>query len=356
MKRALIFLVALAATPGFSQDDILPRPPKGAPRDNELARLVRNTRVGEAQHYRNLVVYPLFTSGRARRGYWTLDEALTKGAMRISEKGEGSVPELLVENLADEPIFLLAGEIVTGGKQNRVISQDVLLPPRSGLISLGVFCVEQGRWTHQTKYFAVEGDLAHGRLREQLSSSFASQGDVWSEVERKAGAVAPAAPGRTRYLGNIYEDREVQKSVEQYTKPIVLPGDANGMAVVIGGRVVGVEIFGDSETFGKLRDKLLRSYAVDAIEYAFEPKPIAGRELIEDFLRRADSARLVPKRMIGIGRLFGVECAGMYGSVLVWHEQRGARGVVHASLFAESRMEERLPIVPLPRPLPRYRD
>jgi hypothetical protein len=108
------------------------------------------------------------------------------------------------------------------------------------------------------------------------------------------------------------------------------------MAVVIDGRVVGVEIFGNSETFGKLRDKLLRSYAVDAGECRSEEKVRDLRDEVARFLRRAGDVRLAPKESIGLGQFFKIESGGLYGSVLLWQEQRGAHDVVHAGLFDES--------------------
>lgn len=354
MKKLSVLLTVLLATGGFcDEEDILPRPPKPIRGENELARLVRDTRIGDPQQFKNLTVFPLFTAGRGRNGYWTLDQALAKGLMKISEKGEGSVPDLLVENTSDEPVFLLAGEIVRGGKQNRVISQDILVPPRSGLINVSVFCVEHGRWTRQTQYFVNESEMAHGTLRQEMSAPSVSQQQVWSEVARKADAIAPSAAAGTGYLGKIYADAEVKGNVDEYARAITMPSDANGMAVVICGRVVGVEMFCDSETFNKLRDKLLRSYAVDAIEYGRMEKSYGGRETVERFLNLAQRARLVPKQTIGLGRLLGVEGTGLYGSVLTWHEQKGAYGVVHASVFAEGRPVEvtppHPPVVPFER-------
>jgi hypothetical protein len=355
MKQVLIALMVLVTARGFGEEEMLPRPPRPPGSASELSRLIAETRIGEGQSYRNLVVYPLFTSNRARRGYWTLNQALAKELIRISEKGVGSVPELLVENQSDEPVFLLAGEIVTGGKQNRVVSQDILLAPHSGPIGLGVFCVEQGRWTQRTQYFGAEKELAHGKLRQQLNAPAVSQSVVWNEVARKADAVAAAVPNETRYLGKIYESGQVRRDLDDYTKAIVWSEDANGMAVMIGGRVVGVELFCDSETFARLRDKLLRSYAVDAIEFSGIVKPMPGRDVVEQFLQNAQRAQLTPKETIGIGRLFAVNGGGIYGSVLFWHAQTGAHGVVHAGLFAAPGVEQPPVIVPFaPRPLPRW--
>jgi hypothetical protein len=356
MKRIWFLLFPLVIANAFGEGDIEPRPPKRVLPATDLAQLISDTRIGEPQQYKNLAVFPLFTSGRATRRYWTLDQALVKGVLRISEKGEGSVPELLAENRSDEPIFLMAGEIVTGGKQNRVVSQDILLAPRSGPVGLGVFCVEQGRWTQQARYFGVEKEMAHATLRQSLSAPTVSQGMVWGEVSRITEALAAAQPNETRYLGKIYEAGEVKRDLDDYTRAIVWTQDANGMAVMIGGRVVGAELFGDAETFASLRDKLLRSYAVDAIESVDSTKVGAGREAVERFLRNAQQARLSRKDTIGVGRLSGIEGRSVYSSVLTWHEQRGAHGVVHASLFEDLRADIRPPVVPMPRPLPRYRD
>ena len=355
MKRALMllsflsaaFTLGLVATIGWAETDIMPRPPKPMPVGSDLARLVQDTRVGDGYAYRQFVVYPLFTTGRGEHGVLTMDEAVSRGLLRVTEKGEGSVPELLVENRADEPIFLLAGEIVKGGKQNRVIAQDVLLAPRSGPISLGVFCVEQGRWVNQTERFEAESSMAHGYLRQKLNAPTTSQSEVWSEVSRKTAAVAPSAAGGSHYLGKVYEDKSVRGDVDQYIKPITLPGDANGMVVVIGGQVAGVEIFGDHETFAKLQAKLLRSYAVDALECKSAEKGATDRHVVEQFLRRAGSARLAQKETVGIGQFFKIDGGGLYGSLLRWHEQSGVHRVVHVSLF-----EQNAAVVPTPKPRP----
>ena len=335
MKKWICLLGVLVAWGAGGQSDIMPRPPKPAPTGNELAQMIHDTRVGRPQTYRHLAVYPLLTRGAGGRGYVTLDDAIARAVLVVTEKGGGNVPELLVENRGDEPIFLLAGQIVNGGKQNRVIAQDVLLAPRSGPISLGVFCVEQGRWVRQTDQFDGEKEMAHSNLRQQLNAPGASQRGVWDEVGRKASAVAPSAAGGTRYVGKVYEDKDVKESVDDYLKNVQLPGDANGMAVVLAGRVVGVELFGDTETFGKLRDKLLRSYAMDALEYKDAGK-VAERRVVEQFLRRAEDVRLVARESVGIGQFFKVEGGHLYGSVLVWRDQPGRQAVAHASLFDDS--------------------
>ena len=175
--------------------------------------------------------------------------------------------------------------------------------------------------------------MAHGKLRGQLNAPAVSQDAVWGEVARKSAAVGAAAPNETGYLGRTLEDEEVKREVGEYARRISLADGSNGMAVLIGGRVVGVEIFGDAETFGRLRDKLLRSYMVDAIEYGSASKRPDAASLVEEFLRRAANARQVSRPTIGIGRFLKIDDPALYGSVLHWHRQEGANGVVHASVF-----------------------
>jgi hypothetical protein len=180
--------------------------------------------------------------------------------------------------------------------------------------------------------------MAHSNLRQQLNApSPASQSAVWGEVSRKAGALAPDAAGGTAYLGKVYDDKTVKDSVDDYAGKIRLPAEANGMAVLIGGRVVGAELFGDAETFARLRDKLLRSYANDALEFkGAAEKSGDDRGAVERFLRRGTDVRLVLRETIGLGQFYRLEGGSLYGSVLVWQEQRGAHGVVHASLFDDA--------------------
>src|SRR5262245_43524884 len=52
---------------------------------------------------------------------------------------------LAVDSSADEPIFIQSGDIVKGGNQDRVVTSDQLIPPRSKGLHLPVFCVEAGR-------------------------------------------------------------------------------------------------------------------------------------------------------------------------------------------------------------------
>ena len=89
--------------------------------------------------------HPIHQGGRdAGTPPLTLDEAMRTGAIRVVETG--NVGELIVNNPGDRDIFIQAGDIVKGGKQDRVLTASMIVPPNSGDIPIGAFCVEQGRW------------------------------------------------------------------------------------------------------------------------------------------------------------------------------------------------------------------
>jgi len=93
-----------------------------------------------------LTVYVVRASQTDSRSYITLDEGLKSGAVELRERGSGDVNSLEVENGSDKYLFLHVGDIIRGGKQDRTIATDVLIPPRSAPIAVDAFCVEHGRW------------------------------------------------------------------------------------------------------------------------------------------------------------------------------------------------------------------
>jgi hypothetical protein len=93
----------------------------------------------------NLAVY--FVHGTSAPGPvpLTLSEAVAAGKVTVHETG--NVSQLAIENIGGEPVFVQAGDIVKGGRQDRVLTVSFLVPPNSGRMSIGAYCVERGRWT-----------------------------------------------------------------------------------------------------------------------------------------------------------------------------------------------------------------
>jgi hypothetical protein len=186
-----------------------------------------------------LALVPIATTEPSDQDYLVLDDAMAEGLVVISERGP--VSSLTLDNRSDRPLFLLAGEVVLGGKQDRIIGKNTIIAAKT-TEELPVFCVEHGRWSGRQATFASAGALAHSTLREK--ASFDGQGDVWAEVAKK-NARRGTANGTDTYrqtaaqqtgdatLAAWDEDLDAQlRAIPADVRPMVV-----GYAVALGGEV-----------------------------------------------------------------------------------------------------------------------
>lgn len=121
--------------------------------------------IGPAVDSGRLTMHPLINENIIEPQYLTLDQALGNGVITISEVSQsGRVPELMVTNRGKQPVFLLDGEELKGAKQNRVLNVSVLVPGDRKIV-VPVSCVEQGRWSQQTRSFKAAGHTMPARMR-----------------------------------------------------------------------------------------------------------------------------------------------------------------------------------------------
>jgi hypothetical protein len=270
-------------------------------------------RLLEPISYENLTMFPVVSSsGYDTSAFLTLEEGLSRGEVTIREQGaetlirnrgnarpipQGyggpSVNQLVLINRSKRPLLLLAGELVSGGKQDRIIAKDRIVPPFGDPLPLDVFCVEHGRWSAGSSFNEAK-TIAHPSVRENAAIN-QKQDDVWAAVtagSNVAGRLASpsAAPARvssadinetvtveaqTQSYRKIYESRRVGSSVEAVVEEMQrrfrretsgLKGErVVGVVVAYGGEVAWSDIFASSELFDAYWNKLLRSYAVEAV-------------------------------------------------------------------------------------------
>lgn len=208
----------------------------------------------------------------------TLDEALSSGQAAVYETGD--VNNLEIENLSDDRLlFVQSGVIVKGGKQDRVLSVDLVLPPGSGRTSTAAFCVEHGRWSQRgeesAQSFASADKAIAGKGLKLAAKSEKSQDGVW-------GAVAAAQATLTEVVGGnvaapespssfqltLENERVVQAIAAQIVALKELPDeqpDATGFIYAINGQIAGGDIYGSPELFRKLWAGLLEASAIEAV-------------------------------------------------------------------------------------------
>ncbi len=292
MIRQAIAACALVALPALASAQVQEKNRvKETPLDKERAVLAPVV-------HANLALYPVVSTAKPPRDvdYLVLDEGMKKGVVAVVEKGGGDVNQLELRNRSDRPLFLMAGEVVIGGKQDRIIGKNTIVAPRTSE-SVPVFCVEHGRWTGRKAEFSSAEALAHTELRKK--ASFSDQGEVWKEVSAK-NAKRNLSNDTDTYR-RVAQDSSVVKSVASYDKAIgsglaALP-DADrmiGFVVALDGKVVAIETFVSPGLFHKVKDKLLRSYYVEAVDHVFDaarpPAPPAAGA-ITGFAEKARRAR-----------------------------------------------------------------
>jgi hypothetical protein len=266
----------------------------------------------------NLTVFPVVAStSHDTHGFLTLDEGLKSGEVEVTESGRvggmirrrqqggvvhpsypvrdgAQVNKLVLVNNSKRPLILLAGEIVTGGKQDRVIGKDRIVPADSDPIDLDVFCVEPGRWVGSSEKFmfgSVSGGMAAPAVRGKAMSD-KDQQKVWAEVGKaKEGMArelrsptlaqsvpAPAAAEQvelTTSYAKVMQNDEVKTRVDSMAGPIeqeyqstiqqLRDRNALGVVVAVNGEIVWVDIFASTNLLEKYWPKLVRSYASEAV-------------------------------------------------------------------------------------------
>jgi len=258
----------------------------------------------------NLTVFPVATSKSYDTAeFLTLDEGLRSGDVVVTEAGQArgfirrrpgdplvihpardaEVNRLVLVNNSKRPLLLLAGEIVTGGKQDRVIGKDRIVPAESDPVDLSVFCVEPGRWVAangKADFSAGRNDININTLASigVRGSAMANknQQQVWDNVNKSKQAMEMAVPASsavevnsTTSYARVMDNKEVQQRVNAVAEPVqhnyesvihqLRDKNAVGVVVAVNGEIVWADIFASTQLLQKYWPKLVRSYATEAV-------------------------------------------------------------------------------------------
>jgi hypothetical protein len=215
--------------------------------------------------------------------YTTLKQALEQKKIVVSEQvadGEGSaqVNSLFLENTSNDTIMILAGEVVTGGKQDRVIAQDIILDPHSGKHDVSVFCVEPYRWevhagSDAYDAYDFDGYMNVGSVSiRRTAVKEKDQQKVWDEVGKVTqDNKAETSSGTYAALQNSKEFQEnLQRYITFYKTKFDNDPDVIGVVAVTGDTVLGCDLFATNQLFRQSFENILYSYATEAITYGKE--------------------------------------------------------------------------------------
>jgi len=347
--RVLVTVIAMMATAGIVCLGLLPVHAGEQPSPSGY-------KVLDPIRHGSLTVFPVVAPKSYPTGeFLTLDEGLRSGEVVVTEYGSVSgllrrhptpalrhdnaeVNRLVLINNSKRPLLLLAGEIVAGGKQDRVIGKDGIVPPESDPVDLSVFCVEPGRWVASSDHFGASGTTyasgtgggvagsSGGTLMAQPSVRAKAMADkdqnqVWAEVRKQQQSIseavavsAPSAAGQvasTSSYARVMENKDVKEKVDEVAMPIeqnyhsliqqLRDRKAVGVVVAVNGRIIWSDIFASTELLEKYWPKLVRSYASEAVVTRAKSGD-ASLEQAQAFLGHMDGRKEVIESEPGIYR------------------------------------------------------
>ena len=245
--------------------------------------------VGEPITYGALAVFPVYVEAAERaQQFLTLDAAEELGVVVITEKSGGSVPAVIIRNTGDAAIYICAGEVIFGGKQDRMIAHDVVIAP-SETIEVKVRCVESGRWHGTSSHFTSGGFMGSNKVRGAVQ--FMEQSDVWNRVaEQNADLEAQTNTGTYRAA---LTHEEIQILYDEFAGEILphLEGDnLVGMIIAVNGEILCIDIFGNPGLFNDLKGKILKASVLDIIGIEEEGISTPSKAQILEFYREATEA------------------------------------------------------------------
>jgi len=297
-------------------------------------------------HFGNLTVLPLLRTNpsSAEPGYLLLEEAMRRGAARVAEIEGGSVPEIRFENLSDQPVLILDGEELIGARQNRALNLTILAPPKQS-ITIPVSCVEAGRWSSRYDPFIPGLRFLYSKVRRDRSAHVteslwqsgtprSDQAALWADIEEKAARMGAHSP--TQAMGAIYERHSL--TLEQYTRAFPWQERQAGVAFAIGGTPFGLDLLDHPKTMQAVLPRLIRSYALDALELPQMQTDPCSAEHFQEFISKASEAPAFTRPAVGLGKDVRFQANGVTGAAL-WAEER----YVHVCAFRSDENTQQSP-------------
>lgn len=261
--------------------------------------------------HKNLTVFLVHGKDTTTKTFLTLQEALAQKKVRVYETKD--VNELAIRNLSNQDIYVQSGDIVRGGEQDRMISVDFIVPPRSGRMPIAAFCVESDRWNKRgneaPSTFSVSENTVALKEIKLAAKRENSQQAVWTNVtlaqeklaENVGGSVRSRASASSLELS--MEDSKVKQTTAAYINTLSSivrnKSDVIGYVFAINGHVNSADVYASRGLFVKLWPKLLKASAVEAIAELNKeeaPKPVTS-ETIETFLAESEKAKPATKQV-----------------------------------------------------------
>ena len=318
-------------------------------------------RISAPYTYQNLTIFLIHGEDTSsNKNLITLQEAMEMKVFKVYETED--VDELIVENISPKyDVFIQSGDIVKGGKQDRVLAISIIIPRNSGKVSIEAFCVESERWegrgneskkefssseerivskelkiaTYGTRpgtgsgsgngvgsgsgggYGAGSGSgsgsgSGAGSVSEvvTVAGSRGSQTEVWKEVANAQKNISAnvtvdvTANASSSSLQLSLENKKLEKAREGFVKKLSDitkdKTDVIGYAFAINGEINSADIYVSNHLFAKLWPKMLKAAVTEAISLADQAKAETEPTAgdISTFIAHADKGSAKERRTV----------------------------------------------------------
>jgi hypothetical protein len=269
-------------------------------------------RISAPYTYKNLTIFLIHGKDESSgKNVLTLQEAMEMKVLRVYETSD--VNELEVENISKHyDVFIQSGDIVKGGKQDRVLAVSIMIPARSGRISIDAFCVESGRWEkrkgEEVGQFSSSNDRLVTKDLKLAANKSSSQQEVWAKVSeaqarisRNVGGSVASADSATSLQLSL-ENRKVTATSAEYIRNLqkVIEGksDVIGYAFAINGKLNSADIYSSNALFKKLWGKMLKATTIEAVaELNAKPNAAPAKPAdVNAFIIDSDKAKAEERR------------------------------------------------------------
>jgi len=270
----------------------------------ERSKPASNYRLSGPYTHKNLTVFLVHGKDQTAKTFLTLEEALAQKKVRVYETKD--VNELAIRNLSNQDIYVQSGDVVRGGDQDRMISIDFIVPPKSGRMPIAAFCVESDRWSKRgnepSEVFASSSNSVATKELKLAAKRDNSQQAVWENVALAQAKLSKNVGGSVNNNVSVssfelsLEDSKVKDSTAAYINALSglvrTRSDVIGYVFAINGEINSADVYASHALFAKLWPKLLKSTAVEAVAELkpdLAPKPVVDDQ-IHGFLAESEKA------------------------------------------------------------------
>lgn len=336
LRYAIALTICFGVLTGCSQSDtVAAKPPTPAsPTTIKLGDFQLNNPIDAG----NVTLIPISYNKpmtQQEGNFITLGEAKKAGVVEITEREGEEVNSLTVTNKGDRPILLLGGELLLGGKQDRIVARDVVVPAGKTM-NVEVFCVEHDRWDGKTEHFEYKDAVVPEKVRQAAAHD--GQEAVWGEVAEynlkgghaRGGTIAAGLSSDTvtkavsNHLPKVLDSFKSQKNVV-------------GVIYVLNGRIQSADLFGNPRIFDAAKESLLRGYLADGAPEESNPgfKIDSGtyRKFLEEILQDRDKR----SRSTTNGVALDMDAKNVRGVELNMPAMEAVGGYVHGNYAPKKR-------------------